>query len=237
MIGIIGAMDIEISLLTAAMSDCEEFTCCSQKFLWGRIGGCEVVVSKCGIGKVNAAMCASIMILKFGADIIINTGVAGALDRSLKQLDLVISSAFVQHDIDLSPIGIEPGLIPENGSVSIASDAELSALALSLAPSPDGAKAITGVIATGDQFIADSGRAADIAARFGAAACDMEGGAIAQVCAMSGIKLIALRCISDNADGSAGLSFDEFAPQAADKCSNMVLRLLDAIAKKDGQAI
>ena len=165
------------------------------------------------------------MFTEFGADIIINTGVAGGLSPDLRQLDLVVSSAFVQHDYDLSPIGMQKGFIPEINSVTIESDKELSEKALSLA----GDRAFSGIIATGDSFIASSEASARIRNEFGAAACDMEGGAIAQVCRLAGIRHLAVRCISDNADGSAGMSYDKFSAVAAEKCSKLVLDLMEVI--------
>lgn len=225
MIGIIGAMDIEIAKIAEAMSGSEELTHFSIPFLWGKIGEQQVVLAKCGIGKVNAAVCAAAMFTEFGADIIINTGVAGGLSPDLRQLDLVVSSAFVQHDYDLSPIGMQKGFIPEINSVTIESDRELSEKALSLA----GDRAFSGIIATGDSFIASSEASARIRNEFGAAACDMEGGAIAQVCRLAGIRHLAVRCISDNADGSAGMSYDKFSAVAAEKCSKLVLDLMEVI--------
>lgn len=225
MIGIIGAMDIEVEMIAAAMSGSEEIPHFSIPFLWGRLGKSEVVLAKCGIGKVNAALCATVMASEFGVDTIINTGVAGGLSPSLRQLDLVISEGFVQHDYDLSPLGFEKGFIPETGCVKLSSDPQLSAKALELA----GDRAFSGIIATGDRFVADDLLSASIAADFGACACDMEGGAIAQICALSGIRFVAIRCISDNADGSAEISYDKFSQAAANKCSQLVLDLVEVI--------
>lgn len=226
MLGIIGALDFEIEKLVEAMQVKETASIAGITFHKGSIKGCDAIVAKCGVGKVSAAVCAQLMITVYGADRLVNTGVAGGLMHDLKQCDLVVADAFVQHDIDTTALGDPIGLVSPLDRVEMVCSRSLSAMLGDIAPD-----ARTGLIATGDQFIADHDRARQIASVFGAAACDMEGGAIAQVCIMNGVRFAALRCISDNADGSAGMSYNAFAPKAAERCASMVIELAGRLAE------
>lgn len=219
MLGIIGAMEIEIRILVEKLKGRSEQNVGGIDFFTGELNGCEAVIAKCGAGKVSAAVCAQLMITRFGADKLINTGVAGGLLASLRQMDTVVANGFVQHDIDTTAIGDEAGLVSGLGEVLLPSSDKLTELLAACA----GEKTVLGIIATGDQFIADKERSAAIRERFGAIACDMEGGAIAQVCRMNGVQLAAARCISDNADGSAEMSYGAFAPLAARRCAELVI--------------
>jgi len=225
MLGIIGAMDIEVSKLLEAMEVESATETAGITFHKGTLRGCQVVVARSGVGKVCAAVCAQLMITLFGVDVIVNTGVAGGIMKDLRQCDLVVADAFVQHDVDTSPLGDPRGYISELGMVEMVCSHRLSAMLCDIS-----AEARQGQIATGDRFIADHEQAMDIAEEFGAAACDMEGGAIAQVCKMNKVKFAAVRCISDNADGSAGLDYASFAVKAADKCAGMVIELAGRLA-------
>ncbi len=225
MLGIIGAMDIEVKKLVDAMEVEDTASAAGITFHKGMLSGCKVVVARSGVGKVCAAVCAQLMITLYGVDVIVNTGVAGGIMSDLRQCDIVVADAFVQHDVDTSPLGDPRGYISELGVVEMVCSHRLSAILCELS-----AEARLGQIATGDQFVADHDRAMDIAEEFGAAACDMEGGAIAQVCKMNGVKFAAVRCISDNADGSAGLDYASFAVKAADKCADMVIGLAGRLA-------
>jgi len=225
MLGIIGAMDIEVNKLVEAMEVESTTETAGITFHKGVLNGCQVVVARSGVGKVCAGVCAQLMVTLFGVDVIVNTGVAGGIMSDLRQCDLVVADAFVQHDVDTSPLGDPRGYISELGMVEMVCSHRLSAILCDIS-----AEARLGQIATGDQFIADHEHAMDIAEEFGAAACDMEGGAIAQVCKMNKIKFAAVRCISDNADGSAGMDYASFAVKAADKCAGMVIELAGRLA-------
>lgn len=225
MLGIIGAMDIEVRKLLEAMGESITTEAAGITFHRGMLNGCDVVVARSGVGKVCAAICAQLMITLFGVDAIVNTGVAGGIMSDLRQCDIIVADAFVQHDVDTSPLGDPRGYISELGVVEMVCSHRLSSILCDIS-----ADARQGQIATGDQFIADHEQAMDIAVEFGAAACDMEGGAIAQVCKMNGIRFAAVRCISDNADGSAGLDYASFAVKAADKCASMVIELAARLA-------
>ena len=225
MLGIIGAMDIEVARLVEAMENAQTTQIAGIDFHKGTLNGCQVVVARCGIGKVCAAVCAQLMITVYGVDAIVNTGVAGGIMRDLRQCDLVVADAFIQHDIDTSALGDPLGLVSELGVVEMVCSHRLTTLLCEIS-----ADARRGQIVTGDQFIADHDRAKEIADLFGAAACDMEGGAIAQVCMMNKIRFAAVRCISDNADGSAGMDYSSFAPKAAERCASLVIEFAGRLA-------
>ena len=215
MLGIIGAMDKEVDALRAAMTDTREekigFTRCTVGTLWET----QVCLAQCGIGKVHAALCAQALILRHPVDALLNIGVAGALRPSLGIGDAVIASSAVQHDIDTSPLGDPPGMISGPNIVHIPCDPALSALLRRAAQEAD-LRWEEGAVATGDQFITGTENKRRIAEAFGAAACDMEGGAIAQCCYEMGVPYAACRLISDTRDGDER----EYMEKAALACKN-----------------
>lgn len=219
--GIIGAMDVEVDSIAANMQNVEHKVVSGIPFSIGTLSSMPVVLARCGIGKVNAAVCAQIMISNFGANEIINTGVAGAIAKGIKQNDIVIAEKFVQHDVDTTAIGDPVGFVSTINKIYFEADRGIA----SRLKAAIGNKARThiGTIATGDQFIADKKVGKTIYERFHASACDMEGGAIAQVCALAGIPFGAVRCISDSADEKAHMDYPEFAAKAAATCAAMVM--------------
>ena len=219
--GIIGAMDVEVESIAANLQNVEHRVISGIPFSKGLLSGRQVVLARCGIGKVNAAVCAQIMISAFGVNEIINTGVAGAVVKGVKQNDIVIAERFVQHDVDTTAIGDPIGFVSTVNKVFFETDKGIS----SRLKAAIGNKARThlGTVATGDQFIADKKSGKKIHERFNASACDMEGGAIAQVCALAGIPFGAVRCISDSADEKAHMDYPEFAAKAAATCAAMVM--------------
>lgn len=224
MTGIIGAMDIEVEAVKAAMSDTMHVTLSGIPFYIGEICGKKAILARCGIGKVNAAVCAQIMISVFGVDEIVNTGVAGAVAHGVKQSDIVVAESFVQHDVDTSPIGDPIGFVSTVCKINFEADKGISERLIKAVG--DKANVVSGVIATGDQFVADKTTAALLRERFNAAACDMEGGAIAHVCTLAKIPFGAVRCMSDSADEQAAMDYPEFAAKAADICSSMIIEFM-----------
>lgn len=219
--GIIGAMDVEVESIAANMQDVEHNVVSGIPFSVGKLSGKPVVLARCGIGKVNAAVCTQIMLSKFGVNEVINTGVAGAIAKGIKQNDIVIADRFVQHDVDTTAIGDPAGFVSTVNKIFFETD---KGIATSLkAAIGNKARTSIGTVATGDQFIADKKTGKKIHERFNAAACDMEGGAIAQVCALAGVPFGAVRCISDSADEKAHMDYPEFAAKAAATCAAMVL--------------
>lgn len=225
MLGIIGAMTAETEQLIAEMSDAKKHDIWKLSFYEGTLRGHRVVIANGAYGKVSAAAAASVIIERFKADRIINSGVAGGLLAQMKQGDFAVAKGFVQHDADTSALGDPRGMVSGLEIVEFPCDEKMSS-AIAGAAAETGATH-TGIIATGDQFIADDKKAGDIAGHFSAIACEMEGGAIAQVCYMAGVPFAALRCISDNADGAAGMSYPEFMELAAKKSSSLLIKLLE----------
>ena len=152
-----------------------------------------------GVSKVNAAMAAEILCLKYGVDMIVNAGVAGCLTE-LPTGSLVVAEDFVQHDVDTSPLGDPPGMVSGPDMVHFPCDGALRAL-LDKAGAAAGLTVWHGAVATGDQFIAAEEQQDFLRRYYGAAACDMEGGAIAQTCYEMGVPYAACRAISDTRRG------------------------------------
>ncbi len=225
MTGIIGAMRVEVDALKEKMENAVCETVSGVEFCRGMLGGCEVVLAQCGVGKVFAALCAQTMILRYGVDRIINTGVAGTLSENIGVLDVAVASAVVQHDMDTSPLGDPIGLISGINVVEIPTSKVLSEKIETAAKSL-GKTVERGVIASGDQFINNAEKKAWIVGQFGAVACEMEGAAIGHVCYVNGVDFAVLRTISDNASGEADMEFPEMARRAAEQAQQIILRAL-----------
>lgn len=225
MIGIIGAMQIETDVIVNVMHTTSREQIADTTFVRGTLNGVDAVVATCGPGKVFAAMCAEIMILRYEVESIINVGVAGTLTPGLHIGDIAIATATVQHDMDTSALGDPVGLISKINIVNIECDKNLMQSAIRAAETT-GARAIAGVIATGDQFISDNSKKEIIVKRFGAIACEMEGGAIGHVCYVNRVPYLVLRAISDEADGTAPSNFAEFATNSAAKLASIMQAML-----------
>ncbi len=215
MIGIIGAMEVEVAALKDALEDKEVTVISGIEFAKGKLCGTEAVIAKCGVGKVFAALCAQTMILEYKPDCIINTGVAGSLSEKIGVTDVAVASAVVQHDMDTSAIGDPVGLISGINIVNIPADKKVSDL-LSEVVKDLGIKTECGIIASGDQFISSAEKKKYIKETFGAVACEMEGAAIGHVCFVNNVPFGVVRAISDNADGSSHMDFPTFAAAAAE---------------------
>ena len=224
MIGIIGAMDIEIEHINAVMEEKEEFTVSGALYTRGRLDGKDVVTAVCGIGKVFAAMCAQTMIVKFGADTVINTGVAGGLTDKTDILDTVVATALVQHDMDTTYFGDPRGLISGINVVEFPCD---KALAEKITANVEG-NCVRGIVASGDCFVADNDKKKEISETFNAVACEMEGAAIAQVCYVNKIPFCVLRTISDGANGEE-MSYERFREVAAEKAAKVIIKTIKEI--------
>ena len=221
-IGIIGAMDAEVAALKSKMNIESTETVSGIEFCRGTLCGKEVVVAKCGVGKVFAAICAQTMIIKFGATHLINTGVGGALDPKLALLDLVISDKVVQHDMDTSPLGDPVGLVSGINRVYFEASTRLIDAAKAT-----GVPCVTGTVASGDQFIADGTVKATITERFGASICEMEGAAIGHVCFVNGVDFLIVRAVSDSANENSVMDFPQLVSRAAVISSTLVEKMLE----------
>ena len=225
MVGIIAAMNIEAENLISAMKKPHREKIGALEFVTGNINSEDCVVAVCGVGKVNAAVCTQTMILTYRPSRIINTGVAGGTDPRVNIGDIVLASRLVQHDMDTTAVGDEPGLLslPGGSRVYIETDRALLSRLEDICADMNQTY-ITGTVATGDQFISGMEKRLSIGGKFGALACEMEGGAVAQTCYLSGVPFAVLRCISDGiSDGSDLMEYTEFAPMAAGK-SAAILR-------------
>lgn len=225
MIGIIAAMDVEMKSLRSYMENTETEVISGIRFVRGTLEGKDVVTAVCGIGKVFAALCAQTMILHYQPQAIINTGVAGTLTDALTIGSIAVSSAVVQHDMDTSPLGDPVGLISGINKVELPADRLLSGQ-LSACAKVMGIRTATGVIASGDQFVASAERKAFIVEHFKAIACEMEGAAVGQVCYVNKVPFCVLRAISDSADGSSHMDYPTFVQMAAEQSVALLRRFM-----------
>ena len=229
MIGIIGAMDVEVDGIKKNLVNCVTEEISGIKFCYGKIYGKDVVIAKSGEGKVNSAMTTQTMIMRFKPDFIINSGVAGGLHPNMKVMDIAIAQSVCQHDFDISPLGYKPGFIPQVEKVEMECDIKLNEVIKNCAKKVCDNNIYEGIIASGDQFIASDPQRNKIKNIFGAIAAEMEGASIGHVCTLNNIKFTVLRVISDNADGSADMSFDIFAKKASEISINIMLKFIEEI--------
>ncbi len=224
-IGIIGAMSDEVAALIGMLEGHAVNSISGIEFHTGTLLGKSVVVAKCGVGKVFAAICTEAMILRFSPSLIVNTGVGGALDGSLKPLDVVFATRLVQHDMDTSPIGDPVGLI--SGINKVYFDTDKRAVEL-LVESADelGIKSLAGTVASGDKFIAEAADKERIRSLFGAACCEMEGAAVAHTAFVNNTPFAVVRAISDSADGGASMDYMSFLPEAVKASTALTLSLI-----------
>ncbi len=230
MIGIICALSIEVDGIVSLMQNKSEKTIAKMKYIKGEIFGREVVTTECGIGKVNAAMSTQVMIDYFCPNVIINSGIAGSVSREISIGDIVISTDCVQHDFDGTQMGDPKGLIQFNDEkrIDLPADKKTADKLYNACQSLADTKVLKGTIATGDIFVADKAMRQDIADTFGALACEMEGGAVAQVCYRNNVPFAILRCISDDFDDNKFIDFMKFREIAADKSICAIKNFLQA---------
>lgn len=224
-IGIIGAMEMEIEGLRAGMEHFEEETVSGVRFTKGVLCGRETVLCVCGIGKVFAAIAAQAMILRFGVTLLINTGVAGGLADGLRVCDVVVADAVVQHDMNTTACGDPRGLLSGIGKIELPADRR-AADALAAAARAENCRTFRGVIASGDLFVAKPTHKKLIRETFHAVAAEMEGAPIGHVATVNGVPFAVLRCISDGGDG---MEFEQFARLAADISTRVILRFLQTL--------
>lgn len=228
LIGVIGAMASEIDALKASLTETETQTISGIDFVFGKLGRADLVVAQCGIGKVFAALCAQTMIMYYGPDAVINIGVGGSLTPKLNIADVGIGRAVVQHDVDTTGLGDPIGMISGLGLVELPCDGAIVS-ALEQAAASLGVHTETGVIASGDIFVNDAAVKQRLVDTFSAIVCEMEGGAIAQVCCVNEIPCAILRAVSDNGDESANRDYTDALQRAADVALDVVRAYIDAI--------
>ncbi|MBD5168040.1 MAG: 5'-methylthioadenosine/adenosylhomocysteine nucleosidase [Helicobacter sp.] len=224
-IAILGAMVEEITPILARVQVQQEHDIGHNRYYEARYRNLELVIAYSKIGKVNAALSASVMFLHFGAQKLIFSGVAGGIAANLKVGDLVIADKLCQHDVDITAFGHPFGFIPET-TLFYEADSELNALAINAAKSQN-LRFQIGTVATGDQFVASSERKNWVAKQFDAIALEMEGAAVAAVCAALGKPFCVLRAISDAADADANFSFDSFLEKSAHESADLLFLMLE----------
>lgn len=231
MIGIICALSIEIEGIAKLIKNKQEETFAKMKYISGTINGKEVVMTECGIGKVNAAMSTQVMIDKYHPSVIINSGIAGSVSKSLKIGDIVISTDCVQHDFDGTQMGDPKGLIQYNDEtrIDIPVSERVAQKLFESCKEIDNTNVILGRIATGDIFVAQKEMRSAIANEFSALACEMEGGAVAQVCYRNDVECAVLRCISDDFDENEFIDFMEFRFISAEKSITAIKNFLELL--------
>jgi adenosylhomocysteine/aminodeoxyfutalosine nucleosidase len=229
-IAIMGAMPEEVEPILNRLDEYKKIEFAKNKYFQGKYKGIDVVVAYSKIGKVFSTLTATTMIEMFGCDILLFSGVAGAINPDLKIGDLIIASKLAQHDLDITAFGHPYGYVPE-GSVYVESDKDLRALAKIVAKKMD-IDLKEGIIATGDQFIADETKKEFIAKTFNADALEMEGASVAVVCDALGIPFFVLRAISDAADMDAGFNFDEFLESSAKISADFLMNMVDELVSR-----
>lgn len=228
-VGLIGAMDIEVEELINSMEDIKKETISNIDFYKGTLQGKNVVVAKCGVGKVHAAVCTQTMILKYAPDIIINTGVAGSLNSELDIADLVISDGVVQHDFDISSFGHPVGLISGLDLVKINCNKDLVKKLESAAKILENTNVTVGTVASGDQFICSKEKKDYIVDNFNALCTEMEGASIGHVCYLNNVDFCIVRAMSDKADGTAHMDFPSFVEIAVEKSVKLINNFLKSL--------
>ncbi len=225
MIGIIGAMECEIRGLVDIMSGvtCQKFA--SKSFYTGKIGSTECVVALSSEGKVNSAVCTQIMIDKYDPDFIINTGVAGGVGSGISIGDIVFAESVVQHDYDVSALGMEKGYVYGIDCIYGRTDEALTRELMEIAEGMS-IGVHSGVVASGDQFISSREKKDFIRSTFGAKACEMEAAAIGHVCMLNGKPFAVIRAISDGSDDGAKVDFPVFAEAAAKTTIEILVKFL-----------
>ncbi len=232
MIGIIGAMEIETKALVSMLENKKTELISGIEYHSGKLFGVECVICTCGIGKVFSAISAEAMILKYKPDLIINTGVAGAISSTLNITDIVVSNAVVQHDMDTSPLGDPVGLISGIGKICFEADKNAADKIEGIVKSL-GIHCERGVVASGDQFIAGKEAKERIKSLFpDVSCCEMEGGAIGHCAYVNNTPFAVVRAISDKADGTGNMDYMEFCSIAAENSVRVVCEFVKSYLDK-----
>lgn len=222
-----GAMREEIEPLLSKVTNIKMTQYANNTYYEATYKDKELVIAHSKIGKVFSTLTATILIEKFGCELLLFSGVAGAISSELGIGDLIIADGLCQHDLDITAFGHPHGFVPE-GEVCIPTDIYLRNIAKQVAKAKN-LKLMEGIIATGDQFVACSERKNWIGDTFKADALEMEGASVAVVCNALEIPFFILRAISDSADGSADVDFDTFLASSAKISADFILDMVEAI--------
>ena len=227
LIGIIGAMEEEVSALKEQMTEVSVTKKAGMEFCRGMLNGKPVVVVRSGIGKVNAGICTQILVDDYHVDCVINTGIAGSLKSVIDIGDIVVSTDTVQHDMNAVGFGYPLGQIPRMDTLAFPADQKLIELACQVCRevNPE-IQVYAGRVVSGDQFVSDKESKERIKTNFDGFCTEMEGAAIAQAAYLNGIPYVVLRAISDKADDSAAVDYPAFEREAIRQCVNLVLNMV-----------
>ncbi len=230
MLGIIGAMDEEVTKIKVQMENVNVMTKASMDFYEGTISGHSVVVVRSGIGKVNAAMCAQILTDVYQVDAIINTGIAGSLNAEINIGDIVLSTDSLEHDMDAGAFGYPVGQIPRMDTLSFEADARLRKIAKEACEQVNPEVTVfEGRVVSGDQFISDKEKKEWLVKNFAGYCTEMEGAAIAHVAYLNRIPFLIIRAISDKADDSASVDYPTFEAKAIEHSVRLLLELCNRL--------
>ncbi|WP_434356858.1 5'-methylthioadenosine/S-adenosylhomocysteine nucleosidase [Parasalinivibrio latis] len=230
-IGIIGAMEQEVSILKQLLENCYVQEKAGCKFYTGKLHGMDIVLLQSGIGKVAAAVGTSILLETHKPDVVINTGSAGGFDSSLNLGDVVVSSEVCYHDADVTAFGYALGQLPAMPAAFESAPKLMDLAEQALAAMEPQPHAVRGLICTGDAFVHTAEKQQFIRDNFpGVIAVEMEAAAIAQVCHQFKTPFVVVRAISDVADKESPMTFDEFLPLAAKSSSEMVGKMIQLLA-------
>ena len=211
MLGIIGAMDVEVNSIKSELENVEIKNIAAMDFYKGTLAGKEVVVVKCGVGKVNAAICAQILVSVFGVSALVNTGVAGSLNNDINICDIVVSTSALEHDMDVTPLGYAKGVIPDMDQSEFKADENLIKLAI-----------FEGKVVSGDQFIGTHEAKVYLRDTFNGDCAEMEGASIAHTAYLNKTPYVVIRAISDKADGGAQMDYPTFEAKAAENSIKLI---------------
>ncbi|MBO4399107.1 MAG: 5'-methylthioadenosine/adenosylhomocysteine nucleosidase [Lachnospiraceae bacterium] len=232
MIGIIGAMEVEVAKLRDAMHVERTENVAGMIFYSGTINDTEVVLVRSGVGKVNAAICTQILCDLFPVSCILNSGIAGSLCADINIGDIVISSDALQHDMDARYFGYDPGVIPQQEVSVFRADAGLADIAERVCKEVNPEIGVfRGRVLSGDQFIADREKKQWLVDTFSGLCTEMEGAAIAHAAYKNGVPFLIVRAISDKADDSATEDYTTFEAKAIDHMVRLTLGLLKEYQK------
>lgn len=226
-IGIITAMSEEFDVIEKLMHNTRIIEKYNLKFYIGLINEKEVVLVKCGVGKVNSARATQMLIDIFEITYIINVGVAGSLNNDLEIGDIVIGKILIQHDFDITAGGHPKGYISKELGREFISDSKLVEKCENIIKNDlKEVNAKIGTIATGDVFCEEISLKDEIVKEFNADCVEMEGAAIAQVCTLSNIPFIVIRSISDKPNGHNNIDFEKYVVSSSKKFSKLIELLI-----------
>lgn len=224
-------MEVEVQFIRGKLANPVETVISGIHFFEGELYGKQVVVTQCGVGKVNAALCTELLINSFGVTHVINTGVAGGLDSRLSVMDIVVSTDAVHHDMDAVAFGYAPCQVPGIDTVAFPADEMLikaveSAYQKGKEEGRLKHKVIRGRVASGDVFVNSADKKKTIIELCGAACCEMEGAAVAQVCYLNKVPFAIIRCVSDLAEHTDEVYKEEEAAAESSYITDKVIEVL-----------